>query len=148
MARRERHMVHRVPILRQDHVVEVLGHAVDDADHLVAVLNRQAAAGQEAILHVDHDQRARWTGFDLVGGESHAGPSKYGLCNATPARPKITSRLRKLVIVPSFGLTPRATRPIEAQIAVVPQYLPARTPGIIRRTPRSTAAFGEDNCLF
>jgi hypothetical protein len=36
-------------------------------DDLVAVFHGQAAARQEAVLHVDDDQRACRIGFDLVG---------------------------------------------------------------------------------
>jgi hypothetical protein len=47
----------RVPILRHHDVLEVLGDAVDDRNDLIAVFDRKAAAGQEAILHVDHNER-------------------------------------------------------------------------------------------
>lgn len=53
----ERNVMCGVPILRHHHVFETLGDAVDDRDYLIAVFDRQTAARQETILHVDNDQR-------------------------------------------------------------------------------------------
>jgi len=58
IARRERHVVVRMPVLRHHHIVEAFGDAVDYRNHLIAVFHRQAAAWQEAVLHVDNNQRA------------------------------------------------------------------------------------------
>jgi hypothetical protein len=49
-------MLGRVPVLREDDVLEGLGDPVDQRDDLVALVDGQAAAGREAVLHVDHDQ--------------------------------------------------------------------------------------------
>ena len=74
MAGRKRNVMRRVPVLRHHHVFEALGDTVDHRNHLLTILDRQTAAGQEAILHVDHDQSARRAGLDLIGGERSAHP--------------------------------------------------------------------------
>jgi hypothetical protein len=61
-----------MPVLRQHHVVEALGDSVDYRDDLIAVLHRQAAARQEAVLYVDDQQQTGRSGFDLVRGERRA----------------------------------------------------------------------------
>ena len=57
VGRRKRDVMRRVPILRHHDVLEVLGDAVDDRNDLIAVFDRKAAAGQETVLHVDHNER-------------------------------------------------------------------------------------------
>jgi hypothetical protein len=59
-------MVRRMPILRHHHIGEGSGDPVDHRDDLVAVLYRQPAARQEAVLHVDHNEGGRSVRFDLV----------------------------------------------------------------------------------
>ncbi len=58
MRGRERDMARRVPILREHHVGKFLGDRIDDGHDLLAVLDRQAAARQEAVLHVHDDEHA------------------------------------------------------------------------------------------
>ena len=59
-------MARRVPVLGQHHVLEGLGDFVDQRDDLVALGDREAAAGQEAVLHVDDDERRIRAGLDLA----------------------------------------------------------------------------------
>ena len=49
-------MSRRVPVLRQQDVVEARRDAVDDGDDLVAALDRERAAGQEVVLDVDDEK--------------------------------------------------------------------------------------------
>src|SRR5262245_34361161 len=51
------------------HVREPLGDPVDEGDDLIALGNRQAAAGQEAVLHVDDAERRAGAWFDLALGQ-------------------------------------------------------------------------------
>jgi hypothetical protein len=54
-----------MPVLRHHHIVKSFGNAVDYWNDLIAVFDDQAAAWQEAVLHINNDQRARCVGFDL-----------------------------------------------------------------------------------
>ncbi len=56
MVGRERHVVGRVPVLRQHHMRERLGQPVDHRHDLVAVRHGERAAGHEVVLHIDHQQ--------------------------------------------------------------------------------------------
>ena len=56
MRRRERHMALGMPILRQDDILELLSHLVDDRNDFVPVCRRKSAPGAEVILHVDDDK--------------------------------------------------------------------------------------------
>ena len=49
-------MVGRVPVLRQDDVLEVVDELVDDGHDLVAACNAKRAAGTEIVLQIDNDQ--------------------------------------------------------------------------------------------
>ena len=57
-------MARRVPVLRHHDVGKALGEPVDDRHDLIAVLHREAAARQEAILHVDDEQCRRIVDLD------------------------------------------------------------------------------------
>ncbi len=70
MRRGERDVPRRMPVLRQDDLVEVQRDAVDRRDHLVPARHRQRAAGQEVILDVDDQQ-----GF----GRRHDGAWQIGV---------------------------------------------------------------------
>ena len=79
MRRRERDVAGRVPVLRDDDVLERRRELVDDRHDLLAVFDRQRAAGDEAVLHVDDEQRALRIGLDRRGGERRgAMPSSPG----------------------------------------------------------------------
>ena len=60
-------MARRVPVLGDDDVLERRRQRVDDRHDLGAALDRQRAAVDEAVLHVDDDQRRLGVGLDLVG---------------------------------------------------------------------------------
>ena len=49
-------MSRRVPVLRQQDVVEARRDAVDDRDDLVAALDGERAAGQKVVLDVDDEK--------------------------------------------------------------------------------------------
>ncbi|MCZ8335267.1 MAG: hypothetical protein O9328_13455 [Rhodobacteraceae bacterium] len=59
-------MVGRVPVLRQDHGLELIHQPIDAIDNFIAFRHRKRAAWTEIILDVDDNQ-----GF--VGG-AHHGP--------------------------------------------------------------------------
>ena len=59
-----------VPVLRHHHIGKALGDAVDDGNDLLAVFHGEAAAGQETILHVDHQQRRRVIELDRAAAQS------------------------------------------------------------------------------
>ena len=69
-------MARRVPVLRQDDVLEGLGDPVDERDDLVALVTARLPPGSEAVLHVDDDQHGVRAGLDLAlrerGGTSEA----------------------------------------------------------------------------
>ncbi len=69
-------MARRVPILRQHDIGETFGQAIDERNDLLALGDRQAAAGQKAILHIDHDQDAALVDLDLGLAERAAGVSQ------------------------------------------------------------------------
>ena len=46
-------MAGRMPVLRQDHVLVLGDHPVDDRDDVVAAGHRQRAAGAEIVLQID-----------------------------------------------------------------------------------------------
>jgi len=62
-------MARRVPVLRDDDVLERRRQRVDDRNDFVAALHRQRAAVEKAVLHVHHDQRRLGAGLDLAGRE-------------------------------------------------------------------------------
>src|SRR5206468_8279593 len=72
MRRGKRNVVGRVPVLGHHHVGKILGHAVDDRDDLIAVFHRKAAAGKEAVLHVDDDQHAPIVDRDFLRRARHS----------------------------------------------------------------------------
>src|SRR5258705_13906021 len=49
-------MARRMPVLRHHDIGEALCDPVDHRDDLLAVFNGQAAAGQETVLDIDHQQ--------------------------------------------------------------------------------------------
>ena len=57
VAGREARMAGRMPVLRHDEMVEILGQRVDQRHHLVAAGNRKRAARAEIVLYIDDDQR-------------------------------------------------------------------------------------------
>ena len=79
----ERDMAGGVPILRQHDVGETLGDAVDDGNDLLAVFDGEAAAGQEAVLDIDDQQRGSPSGLIDAAQSWSAEP----LAIAAPPRP-------------------------------------------------------------
>src|SRR5262249_43442251 len=67
MRRRERQMSRRMPVLRQYHVLEAPGDAIDAGHDLVAARHRETAAGTEIVLDVDDEQ-------DVVLADRDFGP--------------------------------------------------------------------------
>lgn len=72
---RERHVIGRVPVLREHHVLELAGQVVDEGDDLVALVHGQGAAGDEALLDVHDDQHVPCGGRDLLVGGGTADPA-------------------------------------------------------------------------
>ncbi len=68
MARGERNVAARMPILGHGDVLEAPAEPVDRDDDLVATGNGKLAAGEKIVLQVDHEE-------EVVGtrGEGHAG---------------------------------------------------------------------------
>src|SRR5713101_3998351 len=58
-------MARRMPVLRQDDVLEALGERIHERHDLVAFLHREPAAGAKVVLHVDDDQGILDSGLDL-----------------------------------------------------------------------------------
>jgi hypothetical protein len=56
-----------VPVLRHHDIGKTLGDAIDHGNDLLAVLHRETAAGQEAILNIDDQQRRRVIDLDGSG---------------------------------------------------------------------------------
>jgi hypothetical protein len=56
-----------MPILRHHDIGKTLGDAVDHGNDLFAVLYGKAAAGQETVLDIDHQQRRCIVGLDRSG---------------------------------------------------------------------------------
>ncbi len=65
MCRRERDVSGRVPVLRQNDILERLRNGVDQRHDLVTLLNGEAPAGHEAVLHIYDDEGVIRTGLDL-----------------------------------------------------------------------------------
>ena len=61
----ERSVAAGVPVLGQHDVLERLGNPVDDRDHLVTLVDGEAAPGQETVLYVDDDRAASGPGLIL-----------------------------------------------------------------------------------
>ena len=57
MRRSERDVARRVPVLRQQDVVEARSETVDNGDDFVAALDRQLTARQEVVLDIDDQQQ-------------------------------------------------------------------------------------------
>ena len=53
-----------MPVLRHHDVGEALGDTIDHGNDLLAVLNGEAAAGQETILDIDDQKRLCLIGLD------------------------------------------------------------------------------------
>ena len=87
-------MARRVPVLRDDDVLERIGELVDDRHHLGAALHRQRAAVDEAVLHVDHDQYADLssTGTVPAAAEPHRRKQQPCQCPAQSAAPRGVDR--------------------------------------------------------
>src|SRR5262249_7190731 len=67
MRRRERVVAGRMPILRQHHVPETRGDAIDDRHDLIAARNSKLAARAEVILDIDDQQDVAFADRDRVG---------------------------------------------------------------------------------
>jgi hypothetical protein len=52
----KRKMAARMPILGKNHVLEPLGHTINDWRHLVSAWDCKSATRTEVFLHIDHDQ--------------------------------------------------------------------------------------------
>src|SRR5688572_11980020 len=64
-------MAGRMPVLRQDHIVEARDQAVDRIDDRVAVGYGERAARTKIVLHVDHDQGRVGISNCPLRGEGH-----------------------------------------------------------------------------
>jgi hypothetical protein len=64
-------------------VRKLLRDAIDDGDHLLAVLDRQAAARQEAVLHIDDDQHALLIDRDVSRREGEPARRQQHSANST-----------------------------------------------------------------
>ncbi len=64
MNRREGDMAVGMPVLCHHHIRKTLGDAIDDGNDLLAVLHGEAAAGQEAVLHIDDQKCGSVIGLD------------------------------------------------------------------------------------
>jgi hypothetical protein len=64
MAGSERDVAGGVPVLRHHHIGKTLGDAIDDGNDLIAVFDGETAAGQEAVLDIDDDERRSLVGLD------------------------------------------------------------------------------------
>src|SRR5438876_7976898 len=71
MRRCKRVVAGRVPILRQHHLAETPGEAIDDRHDVVAMRDGKLAARTEVVLDVDDQQDvavSNWSGHDCVRG--------------------------------------------------------------------------------
>ena len=59
-----------MPVLRHHDIGKALGDAVDHRNDLLAVLHGEAAARQEAVLDIDHQQRRCVVGLDRAAAQS------------------------------------------------------------------------------
>ena len=60
-------VANRMPILTDNHIVE-LGHkAVDRRNNCISVLHSQGTARAKVFLHINDDQNIRFAQFDLLG---------------------------------------------------------------------------------
>src|SRR5439155_13584465 len=66
-------MARRMPVLRQDDVLEALGERIHERHHLVAFLHREPAAGAKVVLYVDDDQGVPDSGLGLRRRRHSAG---------------------------------------------------------------------------
>ena len=71
-------MPRRMPVLGQHHMLETVGQAVNDVDHLIAAGHRETASGTEVILHIDDDQN--------VGFSPHDSPQNAAMAAAQPLK--------------------------------------------------------------
>ena len=67
-------MTARMPVLRQDDMLEILHEFVDQRHDLVAARHRQRAAGAEVVLQVDDNKRL--VGHDSLSSVSIADAAK------------------------------------------------------------------------
>ena len=65
-------MVRGVPVLREHDVAERLRDLIDQRHDLIALLHRQTAARNEAVLHIDHQQSVLIARPDLARRERGA----------------------------------------------------------------------------
>ncbi|MNV93810.1 hypothetical protein D3C71_1885420 [compost metagenome] len=67
-------MAGRVPVLRQDHMLEPPDEIVDRRHDLIASGNGKRSARAEIVLHVDDDQRLSSHRFPLDRTNPHRSP--------------------------------------------------------------------------
>ena len=63
-------MAGRMPVLCQDDMLEFSCEAVDDADDLITMRNRQGSAGTEIVLNVGNEEEIARENFYEVCHES------------------------------------------------------------------------------
>lgn len=78
MVRRKGDVVAWMPVLRQHHIGEFLGDAVDGGHDLFAAGNGERPAGAKIVLHVDHQQH-------VAVGYLHRGPHSIRPAQLAPA---------------------------------------------------------------
>jgi len=59
-------MPRRVPVLRQDHGVEICHQGVDAGHNLISARHGKRATGAEVILYVDNDKGFHAVSFAMV----------------------------------------------------------------------------------
>ena len=74
----KRQMAGRVPILRQDHVLEPRRKPIDQRHHLMAVRHREAAVGAEIVLDIDDQQNIAVADSRFSSSSAHL----FTLCQA------------------------------------------------------------------
>ena len=52
----EAHVIRRMPVLGQDHGVEIRHHGIDDRDHLVTIRHGQRPTRAKVVLHIYYNK--------------------------------------------------------------------------------------------
>ena len=68
VGRGEGMMAGRMPILRQDHVLERAGNAIDEGNGFIGSRNGERASSAKVILDVDDEQDIGFADFNIVHG--------------------------------------------------------------------------------
>ncbi len=65
-------MAGRVPVLRQDNVLEHARKAIEEGDDLVGPRNGKGPSSAEVVLDVHHEQNVGFADFDIADHETFA----------------------------------------------------------------------------